>query len=186
MESLQHPECAQALLYQPIIHHKVTSCLAEFQCLLTSDEPLWQLIALSPFTGQTAYRFKNPLALLAQAGQIRAQQQQLAEAPLRMQALQQQTQAGQLDLQQHQQAIKDDQAFRQISQDPSMQGKTIGQIAEALASKGCYLARRIDCCEKGRPRSSGDGSEAGHGQTSQCQGCTRAVAADLQQCHGFA
>lgn len=53
---------------------------------------------------------QNPLALLAQAGQIKAQQQQLAEAPVRAQILGQQAQAGQLDLQQKQQDLKDKQA----------------------------------------------------------------------------
>lgn len=55
-------------------------------------------------------QIQNPLALLAQYGQIRAQQQQLAEAPLRMQQLQQGVQEGQLGIQQKQQTLTDQQA----------------------------------------------------------------------------
>lgn len=58
------------------------------------------------------------------------------ESPLRLQALQQQTQAGQVALQQEQQSQQDNQSFRAAMQDPSLQGKTIGQIADVLAKSG--------------------------------------------------
>lgn len=67
---------------------------------------------------------------------LKAMQQQAANAPLERQALQQQVQGGQLQLQQQQQAMKDQQTFRSVMADPSMQGKTIGQVADTLASKG--------------------------------------------------
>jgi polyhydroxyalkanoate synthesis regulator phasin len=63
-------------------------------------------------------------------------QMQQQEAPLRLQALQQGVQTGGLQLQQAQQQQKDDQTFRAATQDPSLQGKTYGQIADYLASKG--------------------------------------------------
>jgi hypothetical protein len=66
-----------------------------------------------------------------QLQQIRAQQ-----APLQQQQLEQGVQTGKIDLQQAQQGQQDQQAFRAATQDPSMQGKTIGQIAQALAAKG--------------------------------------------------
>jgi hypothetical protein len=81
--------------------------------------------------------------LLSKYGQLmqlkNAQQQsqmQQQEAPLRMQALQQGVQQGGIALQEQQQGQQDQQAFRAAFQDPSLQGKTIGQIAEFLASKG--------------------------------------------------
>jgi hypothetical protein len=68
---------------------------------------------------------------------------QLQEAPLRQQALQQQVQAGQqslqngqLSLQKEQQDQQDQQSFRAAMQDPSLHGKTIGEIADVLAQKG--------------------------------------------------
>lgn len=81
--------------------------------------------------------------VLQKFGQIQqlknAQQQsqlQQQEAPLRLQALQQQTQTGQVALQQEQQSQQDNQSFRAAMQDPSLQGKTIGQIADILAKSG--------------------------------------------------
>jgi hypothetical protein len=72
--------------------------------------------------------------------QTAMQQQQFAmqqqEAPLRMAALQQQTQQGQLGLQQAQRTQQDDQSFRAAMQDPSLQGKTVGEIADTLAKTG--------------------------------------------------
>jgi hypothetical protein len=80
------------------------------------------------------------LQKFGQLQQLKAMQQQQAiqqqEAPLRMQALQTQAQGGQLQLQQEQQAQQDQQSFRAAMQDPSLQGKTIGQVADALAQKG--------------------------------------------------
>jgi hypothetical protein len=66
-----------------------------------------------------------------QAMQIRAQQ-----APLQQQQLEQGVQQGQIGLEQAQQGQKDQQAFRAAMQDPSLQGKTIGQVADALAQGG--------------------------------------------------
>lgn len=77
--------------------------------------------------------------VMAQMGnlyRLKAMQQQAALAPLQAQALQQQVQSGQLGIQQQQQAIKDQQAFRSAMTDPSMKGKTIGDVADALAQKG--------------------------------------------------
>jgi hypothetical protein len=81
--------------------------------------------------------------LMAKYGQLmqlkNAQQQSQMmqqEAPLRLQQLQQGVQQGGIQLQQAQQGQQDQQSFRTAMQDPSMQGKTIGQIADALAQKG--------------------------------------------------
>lgn len=75
---------------------------------------------------------------MQQEAQIRAQQ-----APLQQQVLQQNVQQGQIATQQAQIATQqaqqdqqDRQAFRAAMQDPSMQGQTIGGIADALAKKG--------------------------------------------------
>jgi hypothetical protein len=80
------------------------------------------------------------LQKFGQLQQLKAMQQQQAiqqqEAPLRMQALQTQAQTGQLQLQHDQQLQKDDQTFRAAMQDPSLQGKTVGQVADVLAQKG--------------------------------------------------
>lgn len=74
---------------------------------------------------------------LAQLQNMRQEQQQRQqEAPLRMQALQTQAQSGQLQLQQQQQAVKDQQSFRAAMTDPALHGKTIGEVADALAQKG--------------------------------------------------
>lgn len=73
---------------------------------------------------------------LGQIGQLLALRNQMQNAPLQRQALQQQVQSGQLELAQNQQAAKDQQAFRAATQDPSLQGKTIGEVADALAQKG--------------------------------------------------
>lgn len=74
------------------------------------------------------------LLQLKNMNQQAALQQQ--EAPLRLQALQQQTQSGQLQLQQEQQAQRDQQAFRALTADPANHGKTLSQLADELASKG--------------------------------------------------
>ena len=68
---------------------------------------------------------------MQQEAQIRAQQ-----APLQQQVLQQNVQQGQIATERDLQQQKDDQMFRQAMQDPSMQGKTIGQISDVLAQKG--------------------------------------------------
>lgn len=89
---------------------------------------------------------QNPLQLLAQAGQIRAQQQQADEAPLRLQALQQGVQSGGLQLQQQQQAAADQKAMTAAwgeydGKDPSQLPKLIvkyggsGQAAQAVQAK---------------------------------------------------
>lgn len=79
---------------------------------------------------------QNPLQILSQLNQVKAQQQQAAEAPLRMQQLQTQNQEGQLQLQQAQQAQGDQQAFRDLAQDPSNKGKSFGDLADVLLQKG--------------------------------------------------
>ena len=60
----------------------------------------------------------------------------LQNAPLQRQAMQQQVQIGQVDLQKAQQSQQDQQTFRAAMMDPSSQGKTIGDIADSLAAKG--------------------------------------------------
>lgn len=73
---------------------------------------------------------------LAQYGNLLQLRNAVQNAPLQRQILQQQQQAGQIELQQQQQAQQDQQSFRTAMQDPSMQGKTIGEIADSLAKKG--------------------------------------------------
>lgn len=72
--------------------------------------------------------------------QIRGQQQQQQirdqQAPLQQAALEQNVQQGGIGLQQAQQQQKDQESFRAALQDPSLQGRTIGQVADALAQKG--------------------------------------------------
>lgn len=74
--------------------------------------------------------------LQALRGQQQQQQIRAQQAPLQQQALEQNVQQGGLQLQQQQQELKDQQSFRAAMQDPSLQGKTIGQVADALAQKG--------------------------------------------------
>lgn len=50
--------------------------------------------------------------------------------------MQQRAQAGQMEIQQQQLAQQDQEAFRTAMSDPAMQGKTTGEIADALASQG--------------------------------------------------
>src|SRR4051812_48204063 len=59
----------------------------------------------------------------------------LAKA-LSVKNLQQESQRSTIETQQAQQGQADQQAFRQAMTDPSMKGKTIGEIADALASAG--------------------------------------------------
>lgn len=74
---------------------------------------------------------------LQQLQNMRQQSQmQQQEAPLRMQALQQQTQSGDIQLQQEQQAQKDQAAFRAAMASPDMKGKTIGEVADVLGRQG--------------------------------------------------
>lgn len=73
---------------------------------------------------------------LAQYGRLMQLRQMQQEQPVRQQILQQQAQAGQIGLQQAQQAQQDQQSFRTAMQDPSLKGKTIGEVADALAQKG--------------------------------------------------
>lgn len=76
---------------------------------------------------------QNPMEQYAQLLQLKNAMQ---NAPLQRKILQQNAQAGQLQLQQEQQAQQDQQAFRSAMSDPSMQGKTLGEIADSLAKKG--------------------------------------------------
>jgi hypothetical protein len=45
-------------------------------------------------------------------------------------------QVGQVELQQKKQELADDQTFRNSMQDPSLRGKTIGEVADTLAASG--------------------------------------------------
>lgn len=72
---------------------------------------------------------ENPLDQYARIMQIK-------NAGLQQQAQQQQIQTGALQLQQEQQSQKDQMSFRAAMADPSMRGKSIGDIADSLASKG--------------------------------------------------
>jgi len=85
---------------------------------------------------------------LSQIGQILALKNQMALAPLQQQETQQRVQSGQIELQQQQQAVKDQQAFRDAMADPSMQGKTLGQIADTLAKKGGLSAQTYSALKK--------------------------------------
>lgn len=95
--------------------------------------PLVALNAKTPEQPDLLQKYGQLMQLKNMQQQSQMQQQ---EAPLRMQALQQGVQQGGIDLQQKQQEQQDQQAFRAASQDPSFQGKTIGQIADALAASG--------------------------------------------------
>jgi hypothetical protein len=75
-------------------------------------------------------------------------QMQQQEAPLRMQQLQQGVQQGGMQLQQEQQAQADQQAFRAATQDPALQGKSIGEIGEFLASKGQISPAALQAAKK--------------------------------------
>jgi hypothetical protein len=81
----------------------------------------------------------------ARALQLRQMQQ---NAPLQNQILQQQAQQGQMQNQQEQQAMQDQQAFRSAMSDPSMQGKTLGQIADSLAQKGSLSTQTYQALKK--------------------------------------
>lgn len=82
----------------------------------------------------------SPLATYAQMMGIKNAQQELQQrqtmAPLQQQEAQQAVQSGQVDLQQKQQALTDQQTFRAAMQEPANHGKTLGDIADTLASKG--------------------------------------------------
>ncbi len=69
-------------------------------------------------------------------GQQQQQQIQAQAAPYQQQILEQNAQQGQMQTQQMQQSVQDQQAFRQAMQSPELQGKSIGQVADALAQKG--------------------------------------------------
>ena len=88
---------------------------------------------------------ENPASQLSQLLALK-QQQQLA--PLQLQEAQQRAQSGQLQLQQEQQAQKDSEAFRAAMSDPSMQGKTLGDIADTLARKGGLSAQTYSALKK--------------------------------------
>lgn len=73
---------------------------------------------------------------LEQIGQLLQLKNAMQNAPLQRQALQQQVQSGQLQVQQEQQGQQDQLAFRNAMKDPSNQGKTIGDVADSLAKGG--------------------------------------------------
>ncbi len=74
--------------------------------------------------------------LQALRGQQQQQQQAAVMAPLQQQQAQQNVQQGGIALEQAQQGQKDQLAFRAALSDPANQGKTIGQVADALAHSG--------------------------------------------------
>lgn len=88
---------------------------------------------------------ENPLQ---QYGQLMQLKNEMANQPLQRQALQQQVQSGGLQLEQQQQAQKDQQAFRQVFSDPSMKGKTISDIADYLAQKGQISQQSYQAAKK--------------------------------------
>ncbi|WP_035350827.1 hypothetical protein [Edaphobacter aggregans] len=94
------------------------------------------LVALNARTPEQPDLIGNYGRILQIKNMIQQQQQQQQESPLRMQALQQGVQQGGLALQQAQQGQQDQQAFRAAMQDPSLQGKTIGEVADVLAKSG--------------------------------------------------
>jgi Rad3-related DNA helicase len=73
---------------------------------------------------------------LGNFSKLLAIKQQQAMGPLQQQEAKQNIEASGLQLQQQQQQMKDQESFRTAMSDPSMQGKTIGQVADALAQKG--------------------------------------------------
>lgn len=83
---------------------------------------------------------ESPLENFARAMGIKNAQQEMQQrqvmAPLQEQAAQQSVQAGEMQNQLMQQQLQDQQTFRQAMQDPSNQGKTIGDLADTLAAKG--------------------------------------------------
>jgi hypothetical protein len=94
------------------------------------------LPALNIRTPEQPDLLQNYSRLLALKNMQQQSQLQQQEAPLRQQALQQQVRSGQLQLDQQQQAQKDQEAFRVAAADPKLQGKTIGEIADVLAQSG--------------------------------------------------
>lgn len=77
-------------------------------------------------------QLQMPASPLEQAGQALQVRNQLAQGQL----TQEQLRGAQMQNQQHEQEQKDQQAFRQAMQDPSMKGKTLGEIADVLAQSG--------------------------------------------------
>lgn len=93
---------------------------------------------------QFAAEQRNQPSMLDQytrALQLRALQQQQAMLPGQLQMQQQQLQQGQIQTQLAQQQLKDQESFRQAMSDPSMQGKTIGEVADVLAKSGRISAQ---------------------------------------------
>ena len=93
-----------------------------------------------PALGVRPIQQQDPTENLARLLQLRTA---LQNAPLQRQLLQQQIQSGQqeeqarqIQIQQAQQAQNDQIAFRSAMTEPSNQGKTIGEVADSLASKG--------------------------------------------------
>lgn len=86
---------------------------------------------------QVPQQQSNPLEQYANLAHIKSEMQ---ERPLRMQALQQEVQSGQiqqqaaqLGLQQQQQAMQDQEAIRNGLADPSLRGKSLSDVADHLA-----------------------------------------------------
>jgi hypothetical protein len=90
-----------------------------------------------------AAQFQQPQDTMGNLARLQQLREQIQNAPMRDQLLHQQLQneqthgqAEQIGLQQAQQGQQDQQAFRAAMADPSMHGKTMGEVADALAGKG--------------------------------------------------
>jgi len=110
-----------------------------------SSIPLPALSVRTPEQTDVLQKYGQLLQLKNAARQAHIQEQ---ESPLRMQVLQQQAQAGQLGLEQQQQAVKDQEAFRAITADPANRGKTIGQLADVLAANGQISQGALQAAKK--------------------------------------
>jgi hypothetical protein len=73
---------------------------------------------------------------LGNFGRLLQLKNEMAMAPLQQQEAKQAIQSNGLQIEQQKQQMKDQESFRTAMADPSMQGKTIGQVADALAQKG--------------------------------------------------
>jgi len=86
---------------------------------------------------------------LAQLRNMQQQSQiQQQEAPLRIEALRQGVQQNQLQIDQQQQAQRDQQAYRTITADPKNKGKTFGEIADILSQSGSASPQLVQQLKK--------------------------------------
>jgi hypothetical protein len=105
-------------------------------------------IVTGPNPAFVAQQQQNQSDLVGNFARLQQLKSLIQNAPVQQQILQQQAQSGQLQLQQEQQAQKDQQAFRDAMADPEMQGKSLGQIADALAKKGGLSAQTYSGLKK--------------------------------------